>query len=252
MTVTFTINGVQVEAEAGGSVLDTARRYGFEVPSLCHHEAVVPYGACRMCLTEITRGKRRKITTSCNYEVLPGIEVRTDTPEVRRHQSMVLELILAKAPENKALRDLAARYGLRVPRFARVARQKIKDCILCGLCARVCSESIGAHALTFTGRGDLRDVGVPFQGEPRTCIGCGSCASVCPTSCIVMEDTRTTRKIWDRTFRFVACDVCGGPVMTEEHKEHAIKTAGLPAEYYKTCPTCRQNGLAGHFARVGS
>ncbi|MCP4673982.1 MAG: 2Fe-2S iron-sulfur cluster binding domain-containing protein, partial [Deltaproteobacteria bacterium] len=70
MTVKFTINGVQVEAEEGSNVLDTARRYGIEVPSLCHHEAVTPYGACRVCLVEIDKGGRKKITTSCNYEVL--------------------------------------------------------------------------------------------------------------------------------------------------------------------------------------
>ena len=141
MTVKFTINGVSVEAEEGANVLDTARRYGFEIPSLCHHEAVTPYGACRVCLVEITKGGRKKLTTCCNYEVLDGIEVVTESPEIRKHRAMVLELILAEAQDNPKIVALAAEYGVRKSRFVREQAKDLSEerdgCILCGLCVRV-------------------------------------------------------------------------------------------------------------------
>jgi NADH dehydrogenase/NADH:ubiquinone oxidoreductase subunit G len=240
MTVAFTIDGVKVEAEAGDNVLDTSRRYGFEVPSLCHHEAVVPYGACRMCLVEITKGKRRKITTSCNYEVLPGIEVRTDTPEIRRHRAMVIELILAEAPDNKAVRELAAEYGVTKPRFkvdAEEARKR-EGCILCGLCARACTEIVGVSAITFRGRGDGREMGTPFLEEPKACIACGACAWVCPTSCIRFVEEDGVRKVvrWGRELP-LAKDESGRPIAPQYQLFHFRKiTKDLPKDIFKKAP----------------
>jgi len=131
MTVKFTINGVSVEAAQGESVIDVARRYGFDIPSLCHHEAVTPYGACRVCLVEIAKGGRKKLTTCCNYEVLDGIEVTTDSEAIRRHRAMVLELILAEAPDAEPVRELAGRRGTS-PRSATAASSAGSACA----CAR--------------------------------------------------------------------------------------------------------------------
>jgi len=255
MTVKFTINGEPVEAQSGQSVLDVARRYGFEIPSLCHHEAVTPYGACRLCLVEIAKGRRRKLTTSCNYEVLEGIEVITGSPAIRQHRAMVLELILAEAPDAEPVRELAKRYGVVISRFKTtraVAGEGPRDCILCGLCARVCTEVVKADALAFNGRGDKRGVGTPYSEASAPCIGCASCASVCPTNRIVVKDTKDMREIWGREFALVRCDSCGAPVMTEAHRDHAVKLGPLPADYYKTCTACKRKSLSGRFAKVGS
>jgi NADH dehydrogenase/NADH:ubiquinone oxidoreductase subunit G len=254
MTVKFTINGVPVEAAAGQSVIDVARRYGFEIPSLCHHEAVAPYGACRVCLVEITKGGRKKLTTSCNYEVLEGIEVVTDSPAIRKHRAMVLELILAEAPDAEPVRRMAKRYGVDSTRFKRAAAQEgegPRDCILCGLCVRVCSEIVEVNALTFNGRGDRRGVGAPYLEAPAPCIGCGSCASICPTNHIPVKDDREKREIWGRQFAMVPCEVCGEPVMTEEYKAYAVSHRGLPDGYYTTCAACKMRALASKFAQVG-
>jgi NADH dehydrogenase/NADH:ubiquinone oxidoreductase subunit G len=255
MTVKFHINGEPVEAKGGESVLDVARRYGFEIPSLCHHEAVVPYGACRLCLVEIAKGHRRKLTTSCNYEVLEGIEVITDSPAIRKHRAMVLELILAEAPDAEPVRVLAKRYGVTLSRFKPAAAREggaLRDCILCGLCARVCTEVVKANALTFNGRGDQRGVGTPYGEACGQCVGCASCASVCPTNHIVVKDTRDKREIWGREFAMVRCESCGAPVMTEAHRDHAVKVGPLPADYFKTCTACKRKSLSGRFAKVGS
>ena len=251
--ISLSINGVPVEARRGDNVLDAARRAGFEIPSLCHHEAVTPYGACRLCLVEITKGGRTKTTTSCNYEVLPNIEVKTDTPEIRRHRAMVLELILARAPEHPRIKALAASYGVTRSRFRAFETQPrpLEGCILCGLCVRVCAESMGAHALTFVGRGDRRALGTPFHDAPSSCIGCASCARVCPTDCISFKDTATKRTIWGRTFSLIQCEVCDTPLLTREHRDHALAHHVLPEGYYTTCPSCKKKALASHFAAVG-
>ena len=77
--VRFQIDGLEVEAEKGQMLLPVALEYGFEIPHLCYHEAVSPYGACRLCLVEVTKGGRTRMTTSCNYPVDNGIEVATST-----------------------------------------------------------------------------------------------------------------------------------------------------------------------------
>lgn len=242
MTVNFTINGVPVEANEGDNVLDTARRYGFEVPSLCHHEAVTPYGACRLCLVEIEKGGRKKITTSCNYEVLGDIKVQTDSESIRKHRAMVLELILAEAPENEEIKKLAAEYGVSKSRFVRPTNQEPKrdDCILCGLCARVCAEVVEVNALTFNGRGDKREMGGPFLEEPKNCIACGACAWVCPTNCIGFTEEDGMRKVirWGRALP-LAKDETGRPFAPQFQLHHFKQIAALKDDFYKKSPGSR-------------
>ncbi|MCP4674524.1 MAG: 4Fe-4S dicluster domain-containing protein, partial [Deltaproteobacteria bacterium] len=126
------------------------------------------------------------------------------------------------------------------------------NCILCGLCARVCAEIVEVNALTFKGRGDSRGMGAPFQEGSADCIGCASCASVCPTSCISVEDVNGTRTIWDRKFKMVCCDDCGAPLMTEEYRDYAVANRELSEDYYTTCVACKKTKLAARFAKVGS
>ncbi len=244
MSVTFSINGVKVEAATGDNVLDTARTNGFEIPSLCHHEAVSPYGACRLCLVEINKGGRKKITTSCNYEVLDGIDVKTDSPEIHKHRAMVLELILAEAPKSEQVQALAAQYGVKQSRFANAKNdeaQKDRDnCILCGLCTRVCSEIVEVNALTFNGRGDKRGVGSPYLEQPQTCIACGACAWVCPTDCIGFSEEDGVRKVhrWGRELP-MAKDENGRPVAPVFQLHHFKKRVGLPDDFFKKAPGSR-------------
>jgi len=242
MSVKFTINGVKVEAEQGDNVLDTARHYGFEVPSLCHHEAIVPYGACRLCLVEINKGGKKKITTSCNYEVLDGIEVMTETKEINKHRAMVLELVLAEAPQNENVKKLAAKYGVEKSRFAKPKDEtkEKEDCILCGLCSRVCSQVVEVNALTFKGRGDNRRIGPPFLEEPQNCIACGTCAWICPTDCIGFKEEDGMRKVvrWKRELPLEK-DADGRTIAPKFQLHQFRKTADLPKDFYKKSPGAR-------------
>ena len=192
MAISLTIDGEQVTAKEGQSLLAVARAAGAMIPSLCAHPHLKPYGACRMCLVEVTRNGRNRITTSCNYEVLDGIEVRTDTEEVRRHRKMVLRLLLGIAPEASAIVGMAKANGVDEPTFTpREPPAGRENCILCGLCARVCEEVVGACALTLSGRGDRKGLEVPYaQRVAESCIGCGACAAVCPTGAVEEESIK--------------------------------------------------------------
>ena len=169
--ITFTIDGYEVEGEEGQNVLEIALDKGFDIPHLCYHEALEPYGACRLCLVEVTRGNRTRLTTSCNYPVLEGISVQTSTEKVIRARRMVIELLLARCPDVPVVKDLAREYSVGRPRF----KLDNDDCILCGLCERVCREVVGADAISFLGRGTDRKVGPPLEINPKACIACGAC-----------------------------------------------------------------------------
>ena len=163
MDVELTIDDVQVTAPAGASVLDAARRAGRDIPALCHHEAVPAIASCRLCLVEVRRPGRDwvQLTTSCDYPVSAGLVVVTDSPRIRKHRGMNLQLLLRRAPDAPVLRRLASQLGVTEPLFAPVTDAPLPDCILCELCVRVCS-TLGYNALAAIGRGADKSVGPPF------------------------------------------------------------------------------------------
>lgn len=170
------INGKAVEAREGRYLLEVAEEAGISIPTLCHHPALEPAGMCRLCTVEVFDGRRRRLVTACNYPVRQGIEIFTDTEEVLQGRKLIVELLLARCPGVPALQELAARFGIQAPRF----RLEADDCILCGLCTRVC-ERMGNGAIGLTGRGVEIRVGAPFDARSEACLGCGACAALCPT-----------------------------------------------------------------------
>jgi len=237
--VEFKIDGKTITAERGASLLDVARANGFDIPSLCHHEAVSPYGACRLCLVEVKQGKRTKLTTSCNYPVLPGIEVTTSNERILKHRRMVIELLLPRAPKAPKLLEIARELGVEKSRFP--DQPDSGDCILCGLCERVCREVVGRDALGFSGRGADKQVGPPFGEMTERCIACGACVFVCPTGCIELIQSVEKRRLqrWDRDMEMARCKKCGALFAPKEQLEIFKKLADLPDDFYDNCPGCR-------------
>mgnify|MGYP005835483087 CR=1 FL=1 len=235
--VTFLIDGQPVEGKEDGNVLEVALDAGIEIPHLCYHESVKSYGACRLCLVEIERHGRRRMTTSCTYPVLEGIEVFTRTEKVLRARRMIIELILAMCPGDKLIQDLAKEMGVEQVRF----KNEEKDCILCGLCARVCDEVVGAHAIQFASRGDRREMVPPFGGEAQSCIACGACVVVCPVDVIKMKEEGDERTIirWKRTLKMKQCKVCGNYFAPWFQLEKFRDLAKLQKDFFDVCYTCR-------------
>lgn len=170
------INGLEVSVEKGTTILEAAQFLGFPIPTLCHMEGLTPYGACRLCLVEIGEGEKAKLVSSCTYPVEEGMTVRTASRRVLRARKMVLELLLATAPQSKVIQDLASAHEVRQQRF----RQEYEDCIYCGLCVRMCKEQMMAGAIGFRGRGETRSLGTPFDLTSEICRQCGGCIYVCP------------------------------------------------------------------------
>jgi heterodisulfide reductase subunit A len=182
--INLTINGKAVTAEEGKYILQVARTNNIDIPALCYHRALEPFGGCRVCTVEITSKGRKRLVTACNYPVEEGLEVATNSETVIKGRRMILELLLARCPNVPLIQELAKSYGIEKPRF------KLEDdnCILCGLCARICEERIGVSAISFSGRGLKRKIDTPFHVHSEICMVCGSCASVCPTGAIKLED----------------------------------------------------------------
>jgi coenzyme F420-reducing hydrogenase beta subunit len=178
--ITMTIDGRKVSPIKGTSVLHVAKESGIKIPTLCYNEALEPFGSCRVCSVEITdkRG-RKKIVTSCNYPVVDGLVVETKSEKVFKTRQMLLELLLARCPNAKKIQDLAREYRIEKPSLW--IGDPEEDCILCGLCARVCDEKVGVSAINFANRGVLREVTTPYHTISDDCVGCGACAIVCPT-----------------------------------------------------------------------
>jgi coenzyme F420 hydrogenase subunit beta len=174
--ITVKINGLEVGVEKGSTILEAAEFLGFSVPTLCHMEGLTPYGACRLCVVEIGEGERTTLVTSCTYKVQEGLVVRTASSRVLKARKMIIELLLASCPQSKVIQDLAAKHGVRKQRF----KQEYEDCILCGLCVRMCEDQMVAKAIGFRGRGENRSIGTPFDIKSAMCRQCGGCIYVCP------------------------------------------------------------------------
>ncbi|MDK2881818.1 MAG: NADP-reducing hydrogenase subunit HndD [Bacillota bacterium] len=204
-TITLTIDGREVQAAKGMTVLEAARAAGIKIPTLCYHPELKPEGACRLCVVEVKGAK--SLVASCVMPVSNGMEVYTNTPFVREARRTALELLLANHPfecltcernGNCELQTLAHDLGVREVRYQGEKRNVPKDtsspalvrdpnkCILCGRCVRMCSEVQGVSALGYVGRGwdtlilplfnrDLAEV---------ACVACGQCSTVCPTGAI--------------------------------------------------------------------
>ena len=248
--IIFEIDGKPVEAQEGETLLEVARGNGFEIPTLCHHEALEPFGACRVCLVEVwlpswSTAEPGKLVTSCLYPAREGLVVQTSSEMVRSTRKLVLELLLARAPRSKAIIELAARYGVRRSRFR--STDKADDCILCGLCTRIC-EKLGHTAISTVYRGIMKEVAPPLGKPPMACVGCGACARICPTQSIPMEETRTSRRIWDRTFELVPCEICGRGQLTREQISFFSERTGLDADCFKTCEECSRKETASRMA----
>jgi len=193
----YTIDGQAVEAQDGWTVLDTARHYGIHIPTLCYHESVSASGACRLCVVEVREGRWSKVVISCMYPSRSGIEILTNTERVRNVRRWILEMLLAECPASKEIRALAEQYGVKKTRFN--IENPEEQCLLCGLCVRVCEEVVGVRAISFGSRGVTKKIATPYMIPNKACIACGSCVTICPTGAMQARLDAVRGEVSERT-----------------------------------------------------
>ena len=223
---TLEIDGQQITAEKGITVLDAALQNDIYIPHLCHHPDLQPYGACRLCLVDI--GGR--LTISCRVPVEDGLVVKTETPAVDMARRVALELLLVNHPldclscarnNNCELQRASAYIGVHPERLERLRRGDLdapiddsnpffsydpNKCVLCGICVRTCDELQNIGAIDFSFRGFDTTVST-FAGKPwveSKCVSCGECVVRCPVGALtpkkVQQPAREVKTV---------CPYCG-------------------------------------------
>ena len=162
------IDGKEVKATKGMTVLEAAQRAGISIPTLCHHEKLEPFGACRICIVELESRGWTKLVVSCVYPVEEDIIVRTRSEKVDRIRKNILELLLAHAPDSPALQELAQVYGADKNRFEKEA----SFCIHCGLCVRYCAEVKKTNAVGFVDRCIRKEISFIPEIASKECNDC--------------------------------------------------------------------------------
>lgn len=178
--ILLNIDGKQVIAREGMTVLEAAKNAGIRIPTLCHHEALEPYGACRICMVELEMRGWTKMVASCIYPAEEGLVVKTRSQKIDRIRKMILELLLAHAPDAPELTKLAKEYGADRNRFEKEASY----CIHCGLCVRYCAEAKKKDAIGFIDRGTRREINFIPEIASLECWNCTECFQLCPTEAL--------------------------------------------------------------------
>ena len=251
--IRLTIDGQAVEVPEGATLLETAQKCGIWIPTLCHHEALKPYGGCRLCAVELLRDDASQIVSSCSYEAAEGLVVRTAGKKVVEIRKFIISLLLTEAPEAKILQELAAELGVSQ---APATQSSTELCISCGRCIRACREIVGVSAIDFAKRGYEKKPASPFFERSESCIGCGTCAAICPTGAIRARDipegenavladgtgvTGPARIIdnWKVALPMKNCAKCGEYFAPEFQLEYITRRASLPPDYLTVCRQCR-------------
>lgn len=174
--ISFTIDGQSVTAKEGTTLLEAAKSLGIEIPTLCYHEKLEPFGGCRLCIVEVESRGSTKLVVSCVYPVEKNIMVRTRSEKVDRIRKMILESQMAHAPDAFAFEKLAKEYNADPARF----EKEPSFCIHCGLCVRYCNEVKKANAIGFVDRGIRKEISFIPEIASRQCWNCKECFPCAP------------------------------------------------------------------------
>lgn len=188
--IEITINDQKVQVEEGCTILDAATKIGVDIPALCHHTSLEPYGACRLCTVEIHDGRKTRMVTACNYPIRNPITVNTVSEKTVNTRNTLIQMMMSRWPNVAYIKEMAKKYNVIMPDYTHPQVDYNENaCVLCGLCVRICKqEGILKGIMGFTGRGSSRAVKVdmPFEEHPDQCQECHKCEAVCPTGAITI------------------------------------------------------------------
>jgi iron-only hydrogenase group A len=212
----ITINGHNCWAKPGETILDVSRREGINIPTLCHLREYSPTGSCRICTVEVEGSGA--LVPACAFPVTENMEVRTNSPRVRRARKTLIELLVANHPQdclfcvrsgNCELQSLTQEYGVRTIRYTGERRRARIDiaspaierdpekCILCGRCVRICHETQQVGAIDFVHRGFKSSVAPALERSLNTvpCVDCGQCVVNCPVGALTEKSHQ--KIVWE-------------------------------------------------------
>ena len=219
------IDGKDVDALEGMTVLEAAKELGIYIPALCHHRKITPSGACRICIVEING----VLVTSCTTVVEENMEVITNSPYIENLRRDIIDLILSDHPYDCMvcqktgdceLQELAYKYNIRKPVFSgerRIYTKKdgnpfierdMEKCILCGRCVKICDEVQGVGAIDFAYKGFETKICPPFERD-LNCEFCGQCVMVCPTGALTGKEWIGSGRYWKIKEVDTTCPYCG-------------------------------------------
>ena len=249
--VTVTIDGVEMEAEAGDLVIKVAQDHGIYIPRFCWHERMKPVGMCRMCLVEIEG--QRGLPPACTATVTDGMVVHTQTPGVKKAQEGVLEFLLINHPLDCPvcdrggecpLQDLTFGYGPGESRFVEEKRHFAKPlaiselvlldrerCILCARCTRFADEVAGDPLIQFVERGAEMQV-LTFPNQPFTSYFSGNTVQICPVGALLASPYRFRARPWDLSSVETSCQLCSlnCRVALQSSADRLVRALGVDSE----------------------
>lgn len=254
---TITIDGCKVEVEKDATILEAAKKAGIWIPTLCYHPAVSSDGSCRLCIVELERGEWRQLVTACNYPVRRDIVVYVESDRAKQARQGIMELLVARSPESQELKVLAERMGVKQTHYPTVTESQ-RNCILCGLCVRVCEQIIGRAAIGFAGRGAERTVVAPFRQPSDDCIGCGACAAICPVGTIKVRIHHDSQEVEISPFKsrvkLLVCQECGATIASTLVSEQVLSKGKVNWEEFRErlhlCPKCKRSRTAKQIEAV--
>jgi len=248
--VNITINGKQIEAAEGTTVLNAARQNGIKIPTLCDHPNLTPYGGCRLCMVEVK--DMRVPIAACTLPAANGMIIETDTPALKKSRNVVLSLLFSERNhfcpfcqvsggdcelQNAAYAEEMTHWPMQ-PQWTNFPVDTshpffILDnnrCILCRRCIRACAEMSGSFTLSVEERGAativVADTNVPL-GE-STCVSCGSCVQVCPTGALIDRQSAYLGHEKHLTVTRTVCRGCslGCGILVHTRDNHIVKITG--------------------------
>jgi len=244
---TVKIDDTKVKVKKGSTILSAAQKAGIWIPTLCSHPAISPLATCRICMVEIDHENGKQLVTACNYPIRSDIMVSVSGYRAVRARKGIMELLLARSPDSIDLKKLAKKMGVEKTSYPKVTDNQ-RNCILCGLCTKVCEEVIGQYAIGFAGRSVERAVATPFRRASETCITCGACAAVCPVGTITIRTLNESGEIEISPFKskgtLLSCTGCGTTMVPEFVSKKMFENMKIEWAEFKNraslCPKCRR------------